>query len=85
MPSILRIFLYQTDASLLYLGQCGPYDQGGSPFRAEAGLQHYAVSDLIGECADRVMHYEAGYDYGSGYCYHFECSLHICVFNGRGR
>ena len=85
MPSILRIFLYQTDASLLYLGQCEPYDQGGSPFRADPGLQHYAVSDLIGECADTVMHYEAGCYYGSGYCYHFECSLHICVFNRAGR
>ena len=71
MPSILRIFLYQTDASLFDLGLCDPYGQGGSPFRAEPGLQHDAVSDLIGECADRVMHYEADCDYGSGYCYHF--------------
>ena len=85
MPSILRIFLYQTDASLLYLGQCGPYDQGGSPFRAEPGLQHYAVSDLIGECADCIMHYEAHRDDHCGYGYHLECSLHICVFNRRGR
>ena len=28
MPAILRIFLYQTDASLSVLGQCGSYDQG---------------------------------------------------------
>ena len=68
MPSILRIFLYQTDASLFDLGQCGPYDQGGSPFGAESGLQHDAASDLIGECAYAPMHYEAGCYYGSGQC-----------------
>ena len=28
MPAILRIFVYQTLASLSILGQCGPYDQG---------------------------------------------------------
>ena len=28
MPAILRIFVYQTDASLSVLGQCGSYDQG---------------------------------------------------------
>ena len=28
MPAILRIFVYQTDASLSVLGQCGPYGQG---------------------------------------------------------
>ena len=30
MPAILRIFRYQTDASLSLLGQCGSYEQGGS-------------------------------------------------------
>ena len=34
MPSILRIFPYQTDASLLYLGHCGSYDQGVDLSRA---------------------------------------------------
>ena len=34
MPAILRIFLYQTDASLSVLGQCGSYDQGASRFRS---------------------------------------------------
>ena len=29
MPAILRIFLYQTDASLSLLGLCGSYDQVG--------------------------------------------------------
>ena len=86
MPSILRIFLYQTDASLLYLGLCDPYGQGGSPFGAEPGLQHYAVSDLIGECAYAPMHYEADCDYGSGQCQSLcEWMFHICVFNRRGR
>ena len=33
MPAILRIFVYQTDASLSVLGHCGPYDQGGSRFQ----------------------------------------------------
>ena len=28
MPAILRIFHYQTDASLSVLGQCESYDQG---------------------------------------------------------
>jgi len=30
MPAILRIFLYQTDASLSLLGLCGSYDQVGA-------------------------------------------------------
>ena len=29
MPAILRIFLYQTDASLSLIGSTTPYDQGG--------------------------------------------------------
>ena len=29
MPAILRIFHYQTDASLSVLGHSGSYDQGG--------------------------------------------------------
>ena len=29
MPAILRIFVYQTDASLTVLGQCESYDQHG--------------------------------------------------------
>ena len=29
MPAILRIFLYQTDASLCSIGSCLSYDQGG--------------------------------------------------------
>ena len=35
MPAILRIFPYQTDASLSVLGQCGSYDQGAVGARHE--------------------------------------------------
>jgi len=47
MPAILRNFSYQTDASLFVLGQCGPYDQGGSRLGQMYGLQHYAVGTLV--------------------------------------
>ena len=51
----------------------------------ERHLQQDAVRTLVGECADAVMHDEAGHDYGSGYQYDSECCLHICVFTSRGR
>ena len=38
----------------------------------ERHLQQDAVGALVGECADAVMHDEAGHDDGSGYCYHFQ-------------
>ena len=47
MPAILRIFVYQTDASLFVLGQCGSYDQGAS----RSGHKQSATlcrADLIG-------------------------------------
>ena len=49
MPAILRIFLYQTDASLSLLGLCGSYGQywgeeaGGG---ADVDLQHLYRADL---------------------------------------
>ena len=47
MPAILRIFLYQTDASLSLLGLCGSYDQSrgsGPPDRHRVyGSHDYAV------------------------------------------
>ena len=47
MPAILRIFVYQTDASLTVLGQCGSYDQvgghGGGRWQSMICLQHYAI------------------------------------------
>ena len=50
MPAILRIFLYQTDASLSLLGLCGSYGQsrgeeaGGG---ADVDLEQYAVRTLV--------------------------------------
>ena len=46
MPAILRIFLYQTDASLSVLGQCGSYDQGAD-LGEHDDLQHDEVPDLV--------------------------------------
>ena len=83
MPAILRIFPYQTDASLTDIGSTESYGQGAG--RSGATPATRCRADLVGECADAVMHDEAGHDDGSGYGYHFQCCLHICVFNGRGR
>ena len=88
MPSILRIFLTKKVASLPYIGSYA--SNGIIVGQGVHGGEHdlsatLCRSDLVGECADAVMHDEAGHDYGSGYCYHFECCLHVCVFNGRGR
>ena len=47
MPAILRIFLYQTDASLLCLGLCEPYDQGADLSRPVWSGTLWGV-DLIG-------------------------------------
>ena len=49
MPAILRIFLYQTDASLFVLGHSGSYDQGGVLGDSMVCLQHYEVNALVGE------------------------------------
>ena len=63
MPAILRIFLYQTDASLFVLGQCGSYDQGGVLGDSMVCLQHYEVISLVGECAYAVVENEASDDH----------------------
>ena len=52
------------------LGQ--PNRMAKVPVGWERHLQQDAVRTLVGECADAVMHYEAGHDYDSGYCYHFQ-------------
>ena len=44
MPAILRIFVYQTDASLTVIGSKPSYDQGVGRFRSMVCLQHYAVT-----------------------------------------
>ena len=46
MPAILRIFLYQTDASLSVLGHCGSYDQGAGRRQSMVVCEHYAVHTL---------------------------------------
>ena len=48
MHPILRIFHYQTDASLSVLGQCGSYDQGGH-LSTIAICEHDEVPTLVGE------------------------------------
>ena len=46
MPAILRIFVYQTDASLSVLGQCGSYGQGGVGGADISICNTYAVRTL---------------------------------------
>ena len=46
MPSILRIFRYQTDASLSLIGSKASYDQGVGQWGRHVDLQHYAVGTL---------------------------------------
>ena len=45
MPAILRIFVYQTDASLCSIGSTTPYDQGGHGSDS-VGLEHRTVAAL---------------------------------------
>ena len=44
MPAILRIFRYQTDASLTVIGSTPSYDQGVGRWGSMVCLQHYAVT-----------------------------------------
>ena len=50
MPAILRIFVYQTDASLTVIGSKPSYDQGAGRFRSMVCLQHYAVTTRCLSC-----------------------------------
>ena len=43
MPAILRIFPYQTDASLSVLGHIGSYDQGGQDTQ-RSDQEHYVLA-----------------------------------------
>ena len=45
MPAILRIFLYQTDASLSLIGSTPSYDQGEDLGEPDS-LEQYEVSTL---------------------------------------
>ena len=67
MHPILRIFRYQTDASLSVLGHIGSYDQGGG-LAAILICEHYEVPTLVGECAYRKMHRQASNDERHGQC-----------------
>ena len=44
MPAILRIFLYQTDASLSRVGSTTPYDQGADLLSGRLICEHDKVS-----------------------------------------
>ena len=55
MPAILRIFVYQTDASLSILGQCGSYDQGVGRRQSMVCQQHYAVRTWGLSCEVSVL------------------------------
>ena len=88
MPSILRFFLTKKVASLPYIGSYASngiiVGQGGGGREPDLSAT-LCRSDLVGECAYAVVYHEAGHDDHCGYHYHFECCLHLCVFDGRGR
>ena len=63
MHPILRIFRYQTDASLSVCGSTTPYGQGGGLSTIRI-CEHDKVNALVGECAYGIVHHE-----GSGH-YH---------------
>ena len=67
MHPILRIFRYQTDASLSVSGSTTPYGQGGhlSTIRI---CEHDEVPTLVGECAYGIVHHEGGGHYHYGQC-----------------
>ena len=67
MPAILRIFPYQTDASLVVLGHIGSYDQGGH--LSTIGIcEHDEVPTLVGECAYGIMHRHGCHYQHDGQC-----------------
>ncbi len=49
MPAILRIFSYQTDASLSIIGSCLSYDQCATVTRIgdSTPLQHYVLATVV--------------------------------------
>ena len=59
MPAILRIFVYQTDASLSVIGSTTPYDQGGGRWGRHVDLQHYAVRTLLEVYAEQPIDCDA--------------------------
>ena len=93
MPAILRIFPYQTDASLSVCGSSLPYDQGAgrsgatSATRCRSHLAGWSLQNLqsVGEGAYGIVYCQACHYDHCGYHYHSECCLHLCVFTSRGR
>ena len=67
MPAILRIFLYQTDASLSVLGHTGSYDQGGHLSRHEVSAtlwgdllsRRMSLWDSVARCRPRSSQWPA--------------------------
>ena len=67
MHPILRIFRYQTDASLSVSGSTTPYGQGGH--LSTIGIcEHDEVTTLVGECAYRIMHRHGCHYQHDGQC-----------------
>ena len=66
MHPILRIFVYQTDASLSVIGSTTPYGQGGGLSTIRI-CEHDEVPTLVGECAYGIVHHEASTDHHCGY------------------
>ncbi len=83
MPSILRIFVYQTGASHTVIGSAESYDQGGSRWGRHVDLQHYAVQTLWEVYAEQPIDCDA-----AGH-YHYEIEsyvvygLHVSMYHAR--
>ena len=67
MHPILRIFRYQTDASLSICGSTEPYGQGGGLSTIDI-CEHDEVPTLVGECAYRIMHRHGCHYQHDGQC-----------------
>ena len=71
MPAILRIFVYQTDASLTVIGSCLPYGQGAGRWGADVGLEQYAVRTLLEVYAEQPI------DWGHAGGYHNDVESYV--------
>ena len=97
MPAILRIFLYQTLASLtdigsyasngIIVGQGAGRRGATSATRCRSHLLGWSLQNLqsVREGAYGIVYCQACHYDHCGYHYHFECCLHLCVFTSRGR
>ena len=66
MHPILRIFDYQTDASLTVIGPTESYDQGGGRWGARPAI--LCRANLVGESAYRIMQGQGCQDQHYGQC-----------------